>query len=222
MCDYSSLTFEELAAKFINGNYELDSEEYLDAGEALHFKLDNVSQLVPLLRSNNVPAQRMAVYIASEEGSRALPIFDELIGLLNSPIVAIRDDVCACFSECATNGEQILELINLIDTDEQRIRLKVMFVLSYIAEHKLHWCLEALASRNDLVRFEGAIQLLFSPKSSHLEQAIVGEFEAASKLDRVFIFIKAVRESLENEVLNKLSELSNCDDIKRFYEIYCT
>lgn len=221
MNSVNDLTFNEIRDNFLSGYYDFESDEYVDYGMELHNKLTSIEDLLPMLTSDNKTCQLMAVYIASEEGDKACPIFGYILALIKSPWVRIRDDVCDCFTSCGSKGEEFVQLLECFYDPDARIRMKVIQVLMWIEDEKVFLVSEYLNDSNDFGDLKDGASLLSNQiKNGSSYESLEESFLKGTRIVKYFSYISALRQFGNRDELFSLVELSDEPDIKRHYEIY--
>ena len=221
MLNIKNLTREQLVDNFVAGLYEYDSEEYLDASEAFHQKLSDVENLIPLLRANNKASQRTATYIASLEGDRARSIFPYIFELLESPWVEVRDEVCDCFTECATKGEQLISLFAHLKDSEQSIRLKVINVIACLKSKQIGIVSKYVETMSSLSKFKEGIEILKRQGNGEYPYKLfLNNMNSDSELVKIFSYAAATKELDDTGQLLELAKSSGVVDIQKHFDLY--
>ena len=215
------LTFSEIRDNFLSGQYEFNTDEYAEYGEALHNKLASMEDLVPLLTSKDRSSQTIGVYIAALEGDRACSIFSYVIDLIESPWVEIRDEVCDCFTSCGDKGEEFVKLFELLDDPEERIRVKVIQVLMWLEYEKIALVSEYLKHVSGLEGLKVGTTLLLEQMSDGLAyEKIENSILAEIKEVKIFAYVTAFKKLGNTSKLTALVKLSNEPDILKHHDIY--
>jgi len=141
--------------------------------------------------------------------------------LLESSWVEVRDEVCDCFSECATKGEQLVALINHLDDSEQSIRLKVITVLTCLKNHQLDLLLKYVERQSELKWLLPSASLLAKrDREKKSIETLKNDIVGAGKITQFFIYAFAIREKYSRELLFELSQKSMNSDIMKHFNIY--
>jgi hypothetical protein len=116
-----------------------------------------VYKLVALLHSDDDDVAGVGMFIASELGSMAKPIFDDVVSLLKHPSSIIRFDAIGVVLVCAGSDEApaIGAVFQMLDDDEPNVRWHVLDFASRASVEQLRAALEY---------FEGT-----NPTSSHVQ-----------------------------------------------------
>lgn len=216
MKNIDSLCEDEVIDLFLSDSLEIDSDEYLDAGDRLHKLLTSVEKLIPMIMSTSIGAQRMAVFICAQEGNRAKPLFPILLTLADSPNKFIRDDLCDCFNECASSGQDVLVLLKLLNDTEQSVRLKAISVFTYLPSNLIKLASEYISSSNK--QLASALLLILTNKYD-LSEALTKYYSENSANLALFIFIMLLRSGSVLDI-RKFANKSLNSDFAHYCEVY--
>ena len=220
MTDINNLNFEEIRDQFLSGVYQFDTDAYVEASEELHNKLVNISDLVPMLKSDNKACQRSATYISALEGDRACSIFPQVFDLLESPWVEVRDEVCDCFIDCATKAEQFIALFKHLEDPEQCIRLRIINVISGLKDEQIDMIFEYFSSNSAFDDISLGFSVLHEQRKSGVSfESLKKQMAEGTKITKLFFYAIAIREKIEANLFD-LVKLSGSSDVLRHYEIY--
>lgn len=212
---------QELIDIFILNKYKYNSKAYIGAGQVLHSKIESIVDILPMLKSDTWEAQSMAVYIASEEGVRACSIMDEIVPLLNSKWIDIKDDACDCFTSCGDRAEQFLKLLELLEDPDERIRIKVIQVLFNLKEEKIKLIYDFICDNKYYKFLSKGLHLILRSKNNevsieNIEDIVLTE----SKIYKVCSYIAAYHATKDVNILTEVANLSNDADIQKHFNIY--
>lgn len=220
MKNSDELTYIELRDNFLAGLYSTDTDECVDAINALHGSLTSIEDLTPLLLSKERVSQEAATYIAAQEGDRACSIFPQVFDLLESPWVEVRDEVCDCFIDCATKAEQFVALFKHLEDPEQCIRLRIINVVSDLKDEQIDVIFEHINSDSGFDDISPGVSLLHEQSKSGVSfESLKKHMTEGTKITKLFVYAVAIREKVESNLI-ELVQLSGSSDVLSHYEIY--
>jgi hypothetical protein len=176
-----------------------------------------VDALRPLLESSNEKIVRAAAFIASELGSKARPLLDAVVNLLNHKNKFIRADAICSILTCtrADDINEIGKVILLLDDSDWPIRWKVMEFLSLASPDQLEGGLKYFEMVEGYPDHTSGLKWLLSAGSGKPDE-IMSWIEDTSAVRRKFGTIAAARKPYKNTALLDLAILSGDHDIKTF------
>ena len=217
-----NLTFVEIRDRFLNGEFDSDDsdDEAVEACNALHSKLSNVEDLVPLLKSGNRASTFTAVYIAALEGERACSIFTYILELMSSGWVEVRDEACDCFTSCVDKPEHFAYLFERLTDREESIRLKVMMILTCLTKDQISLMHRYVKENTCADEIKNGVLLMYCQQYEGISsELIINEIQKGTNVEKMFAYVTAVKEK-ELIDLRSLSRLSGVPDLIKYYEIY--
>jgi hypothetical protein len=218
---FNELSFEVLRDNFLLGKYSGNLDEHSLATSALHNNLPAIEDLLPLISSKDRYCQYTAVYIAALEGESASSIFPYVFELLKSPWVEVRDEVCDCFAECATEAHQLVELFEHLEDPEESIRLKVMSVLFCLKNAQIDLVFKHTQCKPELDKLSLGISLLYKQKEEGLSiECLKVNAKGGTRITKLFTYAAAIKELDNIDGLYEIAQLSADHDIFKHYEIY--
>jgi HEAT repeat protein len=133
-----------------------------------------VNKLRLLLRANDPKTVAAGMWIASELGSGARPLFSEIVGLLHDPSLQVRFFALDCLVTCAQPDDELaINLgLDLIDDPEPSVQWKALIFLATVSDAVLRPVLNAPTDKQSGVRTRG-LQLVLNSATSHDIRAIV-------------------------------------------------
>jgi hypothetical protein len=217
------MTPTEQANELIQGLL-LDPAEFERNGRAYellqtYFQGATLETLRPLLRSDRPLVAQAAIYIASELGSQAASLLDDVVPILRYEDPWLRHFALECVAVCATAGRAGLYanvLLALEDPDE-RIREDAMFLMSNADGRKLEQVLAVLSTEDErLRRHRHWLQVVLSPGVGM--DAVLSLIHSPEALARRYGAIAAARlyERFPGLVAEAVAERDS--DIKSFLE----
>lgn len=113
-----------LVEQYACGNFEhLSTTEEGELGNNLFNNLQNLDDLIPMLRSPFKTAMWRACYIVSETSADTSGIFQYVTPLIHSEWATIRDIACECYRWNIRTAEQVAEVIKLLEDTDRAVRL---------------------------------------------------------------------------------------------------
>jgi hypothetical protein len=111
-----------------------------------------VENLRAFLKHGNDKIVKMGIFIASELGSKAMPLLKELVHLLTHPAMVVRYDAIDSLLTCTTSrdGDAIAAVVSLVYDKEGAVRRKVMDFLQRASQMQLNAGLRYLEKHNPL------------------------------------------------------------------------
>ncbi|WP_102796423.1 hypothetical protein [Bowmanella denitrificans] len=214
-------SFTQLRDEFLAGNYDESWEEHNLAMNELHNKLEDVSDLVPLLESGSKHCQYVAAYIAAQEGNGAASIFPYVFPLINSAWSEVRDEACDCFLNCTEDPAHYLALLKLLEDVEQSIRLRVITIIFGLSDKVIEGIYKLTKNVDSLADIGLGMRILMEGYEQSLAQEFIqfNNFEN-NKASVVCTYVAAYKHLGDSpefkSTMNRLGE----SDISKHYHIY--
>lgn len=219
--ELKSKSFIQLRNDFLAGNYDGKWEEHNSAMNELHSKLEDVSCLIPLIESNNRHCQYVAAYIAAQEGDNAASIFEQIFPLIDSRWSEVRDEACGCFLNCTIDPAHYLALLNLLEDEEQSIRLRVITILFGLSKEIITGIYSLTQKEEALTEIGYGMKILMSDNDSNMPQESKrsSNYEQ-SKIANICSYIAAFKYFGNTEGFKLIATKSDDEDIRKHYKIY--
>lgn len=133
----------------------ISNPESVDDGQLANRLLEqfhggaSLEYLRPLLLSPDPRLASSAAWIASELGQKGKPLLNVVVNLLRHPDKRVRFWIidCVLLWTTASDGQELSEVVRLIDDPEKAVRWKTMVVLSRASGPQLEAALTYLTQR---------------------------------------------------------------------------
>lgn len=190
--DRSQTEGDELLSRLLRG------EE--DGGELENRLLDELHEGYPLsklrllLKANDGKTVAAGMWIASELGAGARPLFADIAGLIHHPRWQVRFFALDCLVTCS-QPEDTLAVnlgLDLVEDPEPSVRWKALVFLATVPDTVLRAALSAPAAKQSDLRTKG-LHLVLNSAVSHNTAAIVSGLASSDALIRRYAAAAAAR-----------------------------
>src|SRR5262245_38440447 len=98
------------------------------------FEGERLETLRPLLKSSDMPVQRVAMFVASELGINARDLIDDVIPMLYSEDSQVKYDAMELLAVCCRDEQapKFALVVRMLESDDQVLRVLAMYLLSRV------------------------------------------------------------------------------------------
>lgn len=177
-----------------------------------------VTKLRLLLNAEKDKVVAAGMWLMSELGADARPLFDDVVRLINYPSAHVRFFALDCLSSCVRpEDQQAITLgLGLLDDHEPSVRWKAMMFLATVPDAVLRTALNMGATNHDSGAREKGLRLLLDSAISRDTSAIVAALLNSDAVLRGYAAAAAARAVPWNPIPLKHAMASEDLTVKQF------